>query len=539
MDALATDEIFLFEGFLLDRRAGGLFRANESGIPVPMAIGSRAVDLLYLLVKRHGDLVSKHEIIKSVWPGVTVADSNLPTQIWALRRVLDRERMQGSCIQTVAGRGYRFVAEVTRSAAELRPASPWISSAVANRQPIVAPRLSLVVLPFDNFSDRPDQHHFADRITDDLTTDLSRFNGMNVISRSTAFTYRNKPVGAKQIGRELGVRYVLEGGVHPSANHVRVNARLIDAETDTDLWAERFDYDSDDQVGIQDKITKQAEVALYAELIGTEASRPTEHPDALQYILQGRVLRCKLLSRVDQARSISLFERALVLNPDCSEAQGWLADALAQGALDEMAEAVAADIARAAELAAQAVAASPRSSFAHLAKGTVLHAQGRYNEAIIEFEATSAINHSWPHLYGRLSDCKFWGGSIEDSIPLAEQALDISPRDGKRASWYFSIGRVHLVQSRIREAIAWLENARSADQELPAIHAWLASAYALNGEIERAAAELAWARGMSCDGRYSSLARLKVVGHFGVPKVQALVENTLFFGLSQAGVPEE
>src|SRR5262249_49394384 len=147
-------------------------------------------------------------------------------QIWALRRVLDLERLQGSCIQTVAGRGYRFVAEVTRFAAEVQPAGPWISPTVANRQPIVARRLSLVVLPFDNFSDRPDQHHFADRITDDLTTDLSRFTSMRVTSRKTALIYRNKSVDVKQIGRELGVRYVLEGSVNRSTNHVRVNARL-------------------------------------------------------------------------------------------------------------------------------------------------------------------------------------------------------------------------------------------------------------------------------------------------------------------------
>ena len=116
-----------------------------------MALGSRALDLLVLLVTRYGDLVSKDEILSAVWPGLTVADSNLPTQIWALRRVLDRGRPNGSCIQTVARRGYRFIAEVTHPPAEVLPASPWVSSPVANRQPITAPPLSLVVLPFENF----------------------------------------------------------------------------------------------------------------------------------------------------------------------------------------------------------------------------------------------------------------------------------------------------------------------------------------------------------------------------------------------------
>ena len=119
-------------------------------------------------------------------------------------------------------------------------------------QSLVAPRLSIVVLPFDNLSENPDQQYFTDGITDDLTTDLSRIPDMSVIARNTAFTYRNKPVDAKQIGRELGVRYVLEGGVQRSGNQVRVNAQLVNAETDADLWAERFDGETRDLFALQD-----------------------------------------------------------------------------------------------------------------------------------------------------------------------------------------------------------------------------------------------------------------------------------------------
>jgi adenylate cyclase len=539
VDALAAEEISLFDGFRLDRRAGGLFRADGSGIQVPVAIGSRALDLLVLLVRRHGDLVSKGEIMTAVWPGMIVSDSNLPTQIWALRRVLDRGGMQGTCIQTVAGRGYRFIAEVTRVAAEAPPAGPWVSSAAATRQPIGTPRLSLVVLPFENFSDRPDHRRFADRVSDDLTTDLSRFTGMRVISRSTALTYRNKPVDAKQIGRELGVRYVLEGGVHPSANHVRVNARLIDAQADTHLSAEQFECDSGDQFGIQNEITKRTAVGLYAELLRAEASQATEHPDALGYILQGRAAKLKPVGRGEYADAISLFERALALDPNSAEAQGWLADSLASRALDEMADAAAADIARAAGLAAQAVAASPRSAFAHFADGRVLAAQGRYKEAILEYEAARAINPSWPHPYGYLGECELWTGSVEDVIPLTEQAIRICCGGSFTASWYLNIGRVHLMQSRTNEAIVWLEKTRSAEPQLPSAHAWLASAYALAGEIERAAAELAQARGLSRDGRYSSLARSKAVGSFGVPEINAMLDTTYFAGLRKSGMPEE
>jgi TolB-like protein len=203
------------------------------------------------------------------------------------------------------------------------------------RQPVAPPRLSLVVVPFDNFSDRRDHHYFAHRMTDGLTTDLSRFTGMRVVSRSTALTYRSKPVGAKQIGRELDVRYVLEGSVQPSANHVRVNARLIDAGSDTHLWAERFGCDPSDQFGIQNEITKRSAVGLYAELLRAEASQATEHPDAAGCILQGRAAKLKPLERDDYADAISLLEKALALDPHSAEAQGWLADSLASRALDE------------------------------------------------------------------------------------------------------------------------------------------------------------------------------------------------------------
>lgn len=362
---------------------------------------------------------------------------------------------------------------------------------------------------------------------------------MRVTSRKTAFTYRDKSVDAKRIGHELGVRYVLEGSVHPSANHVRVNARLIDAETDTHLWAERFDRDTDSLFGVQDEITKRAAVSLYQALIATDGARQVESPDPLEYVLRGRAATLKPRNREGYAQAIGMYERALALDPQFAEAKGWLADNLACRVLDEMADAAAADIARAEGLAEQAVAASPRTAFSHAAKGQALLAQGRYNEATVQFEIASAINPGFPHLYGCLSDCKLWTGSMEEAIPLAEQAIRIHERDYSIASWYLSIGRVHLVQSRTYEAVVWLEKARSANPQLPMVHAWLAAACALNGEAERAAAELAQARALSRDGRYSSITRLRAAGHFGVPKIQALVEKTFLAGLRKAGLPED
>jgi TolB-like protein len=397
-----------------------------------------------------------------------------------------------------------------------------------------------VVLPFTNLSDDSEQQYFADGITEDLTTDLSRIAGMVVISRNTAFTYRNKAVDTKQIGRELGVRYVLEGSVRRSGNQIRVNAQLIDAETDTHLWAERFDRDTGDLFALQNEITSRIAIALNVELTTLEAARATEHPDALDYIFRGRAAMYKPFSRDNYAEAIGLFERALALDPRSVEAQSSLATALMARVADNMSDSAAADIVRADGLVGKALAASPRSPLAHFAKGQVLRAQNRYEDAIPQYETALAFNRNWVTAIAILGQCKFfYTGSVEEMILAQEQAIRLSPRDPRIGVFYLRIGLGHLVQSRTDEAIVWLEKARGVIPEHPMPHAFLASAYALKDETECAAAELAVARRLSIDGRYTSISRLKAVGYFGVPKIRALFEATFFDGLRKAGMPEE
>src|SRR5215831_10828394 len=213
-----------------------------------------------------------------------------------------------------------------------------VSSAVSGSPPLAAPRLSIVVLPFTNLSDDREQQYFADGITEDVTTDLSRLANMFVISRNTAFTYRNKPIDTKQIGRELGVRYVLEGSVRRSGNQLRVSAQLIDAATDAHPWAERFDRDTGDLFALQNEITGRLANALGVELIAAEAARPTDNLDALDYILRGRAAIVKPPSRDNYVQVIGLFERALALDPQSIEAHGWLARVLATRVLNAMAD---------------------------------------------------------------------------------------------------------------------------------------------------------------------------------------------------------
>jgi adenylate cyclase len=348
-----------------------------------------------------------------------------------------------------------------------------VSSAASSSPPVAVPRLSIVVLPFTNLSNDPEQQCFTDGITEDVTTDLSRIPHMFVISRNTAFAYQGKRVDTKQIGPELGARYVLEGSVRRLGNRVRVNAQLIDAESDAHLWAQRFDRDFDD--------------------------RPNEHPDVLDYILRGRAARFKPYSHGVYLEAVGLFGRALKLDPRSVEAQSRLAIALAGGFIDSMTDSAELDILRAEGLTAQALAASPRSPLPHRAKGTVLRARRRYAEAIPEYESVRALDRNdvsalpWPVQALHRTDRR--------DHPANRASHQLSPHNPELGFWYQQIGMAHLLQSRTEDAILWLEKARDYVPAYSAIHRDLAAAYALRGEIERAAAELTEARRLSSDDR--------------------------------------
>jgi len=419
------------------------------------------------------------------------------------------------------------------------PSAPPIS------QPTVAPHVSIVVLPFANLSADAEQQYFADGITEDVTTDLSRIPHMFVISRNTAFTYQGKRVDTKQIGRELGVRYVLEGSVRQSGNHVRVNAQLIAAETDAHLWAERFDRDVGDLFAVQDNITRGIASVLSAQLITAEAARPTEHPDVLDNILRGRAAANSGWTPDNYSRTIGFFEQALALDPHSTEAQCLLANMLVNRVLRRQTETAAVDVMRADELVDQVLATSPSDTFGHYVRGQVLRIKGRCLEAIPEFERAIAANPNFVPAYGNLGRCKILTGSIHEVIPLEEQAVRLSPRDPFLGTLYTRIGYVHLLQSRTDEAIVWFKRALLPARPvamLREVHLHLASAYALNGETERAAFELAEARRMS-RGNTFNIAWVKAHQYRADPEpppsIRILEDRTYFAGLRKAGMPEE
>ena len=523
----------------LDRRE--LWRRGEL-----VAVEPQVFDLLAYLLRNRHRVVSKDDLITDVWRGRIVSESTLGSHIHAARRAIGDSGKAQSLIRTVSRKGVRFVGAVRIDSARTTAAASQVTMlATTDESPEVrqgsdvrrSARLSIVVLPFSSLGDDREQQYLADAITDDLTTDLSRVVGMFVISRSTAFTYKNKPVTTKQIGHELGVHYALEGSVRRSGTRVRINAQLIDVETDQHLWAERFDRGLDDLLDLQNDVTSRIARSISLEILDAEAARTTGHLDALDCVLRGRAAGFRTTTRESRSEEIQWFERALALDPQSSDAKCLLAGALAARVLNSFAEAPAADLARAEALVGQSVLASPRNTVAHYAKGQVLRALSRFHEAMSAYETAIAGNRNWAAAIYALSHCKLLTGSIEETIPLIEQAIRLSPRDPFIANWYGGIGRVHLIQSRIDEAISWFEGARSANPGLVSARAFLAATYALKGEAESGAAEIAEVRRLSPNGYYSSITSMKETGYFGVPKVLALFEATFFAGLRKIGVP--
>src|ERR1700740_1005949 len=203
-------------------------------------------------------------MIAAVWPATVVGDNNLNMQIGALRRVLDEGRTDGSCIETVPGRGYRFTAGVTRTSGE--------------PDPLLPDKPSIAVLPFQNLSGDPEQEYFADGVVEEIITALSRITWLFVIARNSSFTYKGQVVDVKQIGRELGVRYVLEGSVRKVGGRVRITAQLIDAETGAHLWADRFDGLLEDVFDLQDKVAFSVAGVIEPTLQAAETVRSSARP---------------------------------------------------------------------------------------------------------------------------------------------------------------------------------------------------------------------------------------------------------------------
>jgi TolB-like protein/Tfp pilus assembly protein PilF len=482
MKGLGSADIFEFGHFRFDRGTHCLFRLDQRGKDTLVPLGRTALDVLDMLVDRQGEVVEREAIMRKVWRGKTVEDANLAVQISNLRDCIGRRS-----IQTISGRGYRFVAPAKQPSANAHLAEPLISALVAR------PRLSIVVLPFTDLSEDRGQQYFADGITDDLTTDLSRFGEMLVISRNTAFTYRDKPVDTKQIGRDLDVRFVLEGSVRRSGKQIRVNAQLIDAEADAHVWAERFDRHLSTLFELQDEITTAIAGAIEPELLKFErdrvASLPQHSEDTYEIYQRGMWYQYRH-NKTDNIEAQVYFRRALAMDPQYLRATAHLAIAILHAAFLGWAEDVEGNYAEAYELAQRAVNLDPRYPMAQGALGLVCMWTRRSDRAIAAFQAAIELNPSFAAAHVFLGWIYLYRGCPEEAISLVEKGIRLSPRDPRLFFWLTALGGAHYQLRHYAKAIELGRQSWTLNRNWPAGLFYVIAGLAQLGRIVEAQAPL-------------------------------------------------
>jgi TolB-like protein/class 3 adenylate cyclase/cytochrome c-type biogenesis protein CcmH/NrfG len=405
-----------------------------------------------------------------------------------------------------------------------------------------APRLSMVVLPFANLSNDPDQEYFADGITDDLTTDLSRISDSFVIARNTAFTYKGKPIDVKQIGRDLGVRYVLEGSVRRAGDKIQVNVQLIDATTGAHLWADRFDTERANLAAAQAQITGRLAQTLGVELIRAEERRieaDTVSPDARDLVMRGWAWSYKPTSAATLQQSQRFFEQALEIDPLSIDARIGIARTLLAKVSNESHRSAPQDVARAEQLLLETLEHDPDRSAAHEAMGLLRRIQGgRLSESRMEHETALALDPNNLLAVRQLGWTLLHLGEPDAAIAQGEKALRLSPRDPGIWSLYGLIGWCHMVSNRVDEAIDFLIKSRATNPRVWWVHYGLAGALGLKGNLEEG--KTALAESLKLKPEINSLAQYYAIRPWqSSPQYYALEDKTTIEGLRRIGFPEK
>ena len=420
------------------------------------------------------------------------------------------------------------------------PASQAVSApagaSLQHTAPESPPRLSIVVLPFANIGGDPAQEYFADGVTESLTTDLSRMGGMLVIGRHTAFTYKGKHVDLKQIGRELGVRYVLEGSVQRGSNRMRVTAQLVDAETGNSLWAERFDKPLTDLFDMQDEIVTRLARQLGTKLVATEAGRSERrpNPDSLDLRFQGLAWFYKGRDPEDLARAGVFFERALALDPGNIGALGGGAAVNVVSAISNITNDRYERLAAAEAALSKVLSVAPNMAEAHHLMGVVQIFTNRVAQGISECERALALDRNVAGAHADIGFAKLCVGRAEETEVHIQEALRLSPRDSQAYVWMLIAGAAKLFLGSDEEAIAWLRRSVEANRNNPNAHFYLAAALAHLGWLEEARA--AAQAGLALNPTFTVLRHQ--AGAFSDNPIYLAQRERVSEGIRKAGVPE-
>ena len=483
---------FCFADHTLDTERRELYRGSE-----PIAVEPQVFDLLIYLMENRDRVVSKDDLIASVWGGRIVSDSTLTSRVNAARKAVGDSGEEQKLIRTIARKGLRFVGEVRTppTGTERADASGLPPDQVHERSRPALPlpdRPAVAVLPFINMSGDPEQEYFSDGISEDIITALSKLRWFFVIARNSSFIYKGKAVHMKQVAEELGVGYVVEGGVRKSGDRVRITAQLNDVVTGSHIWAEHYDRSLADVFAVQDEITEAIVAAIEPQLYAAEnvhaKRKPPDSLDAWDLVMRA-LSHYWRVTRQDNVVAQALLEKAISIDPNYGQALGVLATShtfSAHMGWEDMA--VSARIAERAALAA--IRSDSEDPWAHHALGCVYLFTRHFDNSLAEFDLALRLNPNFSLAQGFFGLALAYRGRWQEADQAARRAIRLSPRDPFSAVYYGIAAYAHFVGRNYDEAMRLSREGIRQRSDFVGAHRVLAASAGLAGHSEVATAAL-------------------------------------------------
>ncbi len=477
---------FHFSDYVLDTGRRELRCADRS-----IEVEPQVLDLLIFLIQNNDRVITKDDLIDSIWGGRIVSDTTLTSRIYAARKAIGDSGRNQTLIRTIARKGLRFVGDLRVQSDDDAP-RPDQSPAPAQPAPPLPDRPAIAVLPFSNMSDDPEQEYFSDGISEDIITALSRLRWFFVIARNSSFMYKGKPVHVKQVGEDLGVGYVLEGSVRKSGGRLRITAQLNDVANGSHIWAERYDRDVADVFAVQDEITEAIVAAIEPQLYTAENIRIQRKPpasmDAWDLVMRA-LSHYWRVTRQDHAIAQRLLEQSIAIEPTYGQALGVLAASYTFGAHMGWLELEA--IAPVAERAAlAAIHADSEDAWAHFALGGVYLITRRFDDSLAEFELALRLNPNFSQAQVYYATALGFCGRWEEAVGAANRAIRLSPRDPALALCYGSACLAHFMGRNYDAAMRDARTAIRLRSDYAGAHRVLTSAAGMVGDFVAAAAAL-------------------------------------------------
>ena len=477
--------LYVFEDFVLDTDKRELRRGADV-----VCVAPQVFDVLDYLIRNRERVVSKDDLVTAIWEGRIISDAALTTRLKAVRSAIGDSGEGQRLIKTLPRKGFRFVGRVQEEQGRGRTLDG--GTPVEPPRPALAlpDKPSIAVLPFSNLSGDPEQEYFADGMVEDIITGLSRFRSLFVIARNSSFTYKGKAVDVKQVGRELGVRYLLEGSVRKSANRVRIAGQLIDASSGAHLWADRFDGPNEDVFELQDQVTASVVGAIEPRLQQAEIDRarrkPTESLDAYDLFLRGLASVYKW-TREGADEALSLFYRAIERDPDFAAAYGAAAMCFSRRTLSGWVIDCEQEVGEARRLARRAVQLDKDDATVLCHSGFALaHVASGLDDGAAFIERALQINPNFAFGWLASGRVNLWLGELDRAIAHLAQAMRLNPLDPRTFFMQHGIAHAHLFAGRHDEALSWAKMALRAQPDSHTVLRIAAASCALAGRDEEA-----------------------------------------------------